>query len=98
MKKIIFYWSPHLNPVGTLKSTLNSALSLKRYNNRYDVFVINACGEWNDYKKFFSDNSINLIKLNFSYLKFLPKRGFILSRFSYLLIYILSFILNTSSV
>ena len=30
MKKIIFYWSPHLNPVGTLKSTLNSALSLKK--------------------------------------------------------------------
>ena len=55
MKKIIFYWSPHLNPVGTLKSTLNSALSLKRYNNKYDVFVINACGEWNDYKKFFSN-------------------------------------------
>ena len=92
MKKIIFYWSPHLNPVGTLKSTLNSALSLKKYNNKYDVFVINACGEWNDYKKLFSDNSINLIKLNFDYLKFLPKTGFILSRFSYLLIYLLSFI------
>ncbi len=92
MKKSIFYWSPHLNPVGTLKSTLNSALSLKRYNNRYDVFVINACGEWNEYKKFFSENSIKLIKLNFSYFKFLPKRGFISSRFSYFLIYTLSFI------
>ncbi len=92
MKKSIFYWSPHLNPVGTVKSTLNSALSLKRYNNRYDVFVINVCGEWNDYKKFFSENSIKLIKLNFNYYKFLPKRGFILSRFSYFLIYVLSFI------
>jgi len=92
MKKSIFYWSPHLNPVGTLKSTLNSALSLKRYNNRYDVFVINACGEWNEYKNFFSDNSIKLIKLNFNYFKFLPKRGFVSSRFSYFLIYILSFI------
>ena len=92
MKKIIFYWSPHLNPVGTLKSTLNSALSLKKYNKKYEVFIIDVCGEWNDYKKFLSDNSINLIKLNFGYIKFLPKRGFILSRFSYLLIYILSFI------
>ena len=92
MKKRIFYWSPHLNPVGTVKSTLNSALSLKRYNNSYDVFVINVCGEWNDYKEFFSKNSIKLIKLNFNYFKFLPKRGFIFSRFSYFLIYILSFI------
>mgnify|MGYP001192483355 FL=1 len=90
MKKSIFYWSPHSNSVGTVKSTLNSALSLKRYNNKYDVFVINVCGEWNDYKKFFSENSIKLIKLNFNYFKFLPKRGFIFSRFSYFLIYILS--------
>ena len=92
MKKRIFYWSPHLNPVGTVKSTLNSALSLKRYNNSYDVFVINVCGEWIDYKEFFSKNSIKLIKLYFNYFKFLPKRGFIFSRFSYFLIYILSFI------
>ena len=91
MKKTVFYWSPHLNPVGTVKSTLNSALSLKKFDNKYDVFMINACGEWNDYEKFFFDNSINLIKLNFYYYKFLPKRGFISSRLSYLLIFILSF-------
>ena len=54
MKKNIFYWSPCLNPVGTLKSTLNSALSLKKYNDKNEINMINACGEWNDYKKFFS--------------------------------------------
>ena len=32
MKKTIFYWSPCLNPVGTVKSTLNSATSLMKYN------------------------------------------------------------------
>ena len=53
--------------------------------------MINVCGEWNDYKKFFSDNSINLVNLNFNYFKYLPKRGFISSRFSYLVIFILSF-------
>ena len=86
MKKKIFYWSPFLNPVGTVKSTLNSALSLKKYNNKYDVYIINACGEWNNYRKFFSENSINLINLNFYYFKFLPKRGFAASRLSYFLI------------
>ena len=92
MKKKVFYWSPHLNPVGTVKSTLNSALSLKKYNNEYDVYLINVCGEWNNYKKFFSDNSINQIKLSFNYFKFLPKKGFISSRLSYFLIYIISFV------
>ena len=92
MKKKIFYWSPFLNPVGTVKSTLNSALSLKKYNNKYDVYIINACGEWNNYRKFFSENSINLINLNFYYFKFLPKRGFAASRLSYILIFILSFV------
>ena len=92
MKKKIFYWSPYLNPVGTVKSTLNSALSLKKYNNKYDVYMINVCGEWNDYRNFFSENSINLINLNFYYFKFLPKRGFAASRLSYFLIFMLSFI------
>ena len=92
MKKNIFYWSPCLNPVGTLKSTLNSALSLKKYNYKNEINMINVCGEWNDYKKFFSDNSINLVNLNFNYFKYLPKRGFISSRFSYLVIFILSFL------
>ena len=46
-KKIIFYWSPCLNPVGTIKSTLNSASALIKYQSeKYDVYLINACGEW----------------------------------------------------
>ena len=38
MKKKIFYWSPCLNNVGTIKSTINSALSLKKYdqNNEFE--------------------------------------------------------------
>ena len=75
MKKI-FYWSPCLNPVGTIKSTLNSAISLKKYNNKNDIFMIDVCGEWAKYKKFLADNSISLINLNFQYFKFLPKKVF----------------------
>ena len=38
------------------------------------------------------NTSINLVNLNFNYFKYLPKRGFISIRFSYLVIFILSFI------
>lgn len=30
MNKKIYYWSPCINPVETVKSTLNSAISLKK--------------------------------------------------------------------
>jgi len=91
MKKKVFYWSPCLNAVGTIKSTLNSAIALSKYSKDHKVFVINSCGEWNDYRDIFSKNSIELIDLKFNYFKYLPKTGFIGSRLSYFIIFILSF-------
>ena len=91
MRENIFYWSPCLNPVGTVKSTINSAISLKKFNKSYDVSIINACGEWDQYKETLNKNSINLIDLHFKYYKILPKTGFLGSRFSYIVIFILSF-------
>ncbi len=91
-KKVVFYWSPCLNPVGTIKSTLNSASALIKYrSNEYDVYLINACGEWDQYIEFINFNKIKLINLQFKYFKYLPKRGFVPSRFSYILIFALSF-------
>ena len=92
MKKKIFYWSPCLNNIGTIKSTINSALSLTKYDQNNEVYIINACGEWSDHQKLFSDSSIKFLKLNFDYFKFLPREGYINSRLSYFLIYILSFV------
>ena len=37
--------------VGTIKSTINSATSLSRYSDNYDVFIINTFGEWDFYKE-----------------------------------------------
>ena len=49
-KKKVFYWAPCLNKVGTVISTKNSAISLSKYKgNIYDVYILNACGEWNEY-------------------------------------------------
>jgi len=92
LKKKIFYWSPCLNPVGTIKSTLNSATSLIKYNrNKYDVYLINACGEWDSYSEYINSNHIKLINFKLKYFKYLPKRGYVQSRFSYFIIFILSF-------
>ena len=91
MKKKIFYWSPCLDRVGTIISTINSAISLSKYDKNNDVKIINVCGEWDQYKEMLNNNSINLVDLNFKYFKVLPKKGFFSSRFSYIVIYLLSF-------
>ena len=75
MRKI-YYWSPCLGKVGTIKSTLNSAYSLKKFDfNNNKVVIINSCGEWDSYKSEIKKNNLNLIKLNFIYFKYLPKNG-----------------------
>ena len=92
MKKKIFYWSPYLVNVGTVKSSLNSAIALLKYSkSTREVSLVNVCGEWDNYKEEIIKNNINLIKLNFSYFKYLPKHGFLKSRLSYMVIFIFSF-------
>tara|TARA_B110000858_G_scaffold153626_1_gene175156 strand:- start:1184 stop:2332 length:1149 start_codon:yes stop_codon:yes gene_type:complete len=92
MKKNIYYWSPCLNKVGTVKSTLNSVIAVSKFSKDYNAKVINVFGEWEDYKDIFSKYNIETIDLNFNYYKFLPKKGFLYSRFSYLVIILLSII------
>ena len=92
MKKI-FYWSPCLQKVGTYKSTLNSAISLAKYaNNLYSINIINVCGEWDEEEQRLKQSGVDLINLNFKYFKYLPKNGFIKSRFSYFIIFIFSIV------
>ena len=76
MKKKIFYWSPCLNPVGTIKSTLNSAMSLKRYNKNYDVYMINVCGEWKNYEDTLKKKFYKFYKFKFFVLQIFTKNRF----------------------
>ena len=90
--KEVYYWSPCLTKVGTYRSTINSAISLTKYSkNQYSVKIINSCGEWSSENEFLKKNNIELINLGFNYFKFLPKTGFLKSRFSYVLIFLFSF-------
>ena len=92
MKKTIYYWSPCLTQVGTIKSTLNSSIALAKYNSNYEVILLNVFGEWNTYKKYLNKKGIKVKNLTFSFKNLLPKYGFIQSRFSYILISLISFI------
>ena len=92
MKKKVIYWSPCLNPVGTIKSTINSAASLSKYSKDYEVVIINACGEWDKYLDYFKDNHVKIINFKYKFFKYLPKRGYIQSRFSYMIIFLLCFL------
>ena len=91
MKKKVIYWSPCLNPVGTIKSTINSAVSLSKYSKDYEVAIINACGEWDKYLDYFKENHVKIINFKYSFFKYLPKHGYVQSRFSYIIIFLLCF-------
>ena len=88
----IFYWSPFFTKIATISAVLNSAKSLVKYqkDNLYSVSIINAIGEWNEYKKNAEKNLffIDLFEKNFT--KFILKGGFIRSRLSYIFIFIIS--------
>ena len=92
MKKTIYYWSPCLNKVGTVISTKNSAISIAKYKkNEFNAKLINACGEWDEYKTDLLKHGVDVIDLNIKYFRYLPKTGYIPSRLSYAIIFIVSF-------
>ncbi len=91
-KQKIFYWSPFLVPIATPKAVINSAYALERYSDNYECSIINFFGEFNFFKKEIEKKKINLKKNFFSKIyKLLPYKGKIRSRFSFLIIFILSF-------
>ena len=90
MKKKIYYWGPFLDKVGTIRAIYNSADSLNRYSNEYEGVIINAAGEWDKIPNF--ESKLDIIKLNNNYYENLPRYSFINSRFSYIKIFLKSFI------
>jgi glycosyltransferase involved in cell wall biosynthesis len=91
-KPNIFYWSPFLVPIATPKAVVNSATALQNYGKKYECSIINFFGEFNSFQNELKDKNIKLIN-HFSekLLKILPKHGKLQSRFSFMVIFILSF-------
>lgn len=90
--KIIF-WCPLISKdVGTVGTILNSVKAINKFSkNKYELLILNVAKEWSSYKDFFFHNNAKLIDLN-SNLNFdtLPKGSVIKSRFSYIVVSILS--------
>ena len=84
----IFYWSPFLGKVATIRAVLNSAISLKKYSkNKFDVSIINCFSEWDEFSQILKKNLINKVELNQDFKINTNITGFIKSR----LIYFISF-------
>ncbi len=80
--KKIFFWSPMLGNVGTIKATINSIESILD-NSDHEIFILNVFGEFS----FYINESKRIKKINFfTFLRFLPKTGL----FSKFLIYFFS--------
>ena len=92
MEKEIYYWSPFLGRVATIRSVVNSMIGLKMYRGKYyKIKLINCYGEWNILKSYLRRKNINIInlqeKINFN----INLHGFIISRLIYFFTLIISY-------
>lgn len=90
----ICYWSPFLTHIATVDAVKNSAISVKKYlnsDNEIKIKILNSSGEWTFYKN--NKNNIDIYDLqNINFYKILPKKGFISSRFSFVVIFLFNLI------
>ena len=88
----IAYWSPFLGRVATIRSVLNSIISLTRYSKKkYRPILINCFGEWNNYKKEIKRNKIDYINLQENFSFSVDTYGFFKSRIIYLITFLISY-------
>lgn len=93
IKKQIYYWSPHLVKIATPRAVINSAYSIQKYSNNFESTLINFFGEFSYYENELKQKKIKLRNFyNKNLINLFPKYGFLKSRFSFFVIFILSFI------
>jgi glycosyltransferase involved in cell wall biosynthesis len=91
-KKYIYYWSPFLTKIATIKAVLSSAESLVKYSNEFQPTIINAAGEFDEYIYKLNKKNISVINLSIkSYIQNLPRFGYFNSRISFIIIFFRSF-------
>ncbi len=90
-QKKIYYWSPFLSPIATCKAVVNSAFSLMKFGKANEACVLNF---FKEFDKLDNENKKSLKFINyynFNFAKFLPYKGKINSRLSFLIIFLLGF-------
>ena len=89
----IFYWSPHIDQVATVRAVINSAHSLCLYSKKkYTPHIINVAGEWDQYLSELNKKNIKIIDLtNSKIIKNKNVKGFLRSRIIYFYIFFVAF-------
>ena len=90
----VYYWSPHIDKVATVKAVVNSAYSINLYSKKkYTPYIINVAGEWDEHKNELNEKKINIINLTSSkIIKNNNTKGFLKSRLIYIYIFFISFV------
>ena len=89
----VFYWSPHIDQVATVRAVINSAHSLSLYSkNFYAPYIINVAGEWDQYLSELNQKNIKIINLtNSKVINNKNIKGFVRSRMIYFYIFFIAF-------
>ena len=92
MKKSIFYWSPYLGRVATIRSVLNSMIGLSNLKKKkFKISIINCFGEWNQNIASLKKNNIETINLQKKIMFNIDIYGLVLSRFVYFSTFFLTY-------
>ena len=92
MKKEIYYWSPFIGRVATIRSVINSMIGLKRYYSKhYKINLINCYGEWNSFSSRLKKEKINILNLQKKINLNIDLHGFLFSRLIYFFTLIISY-------
>lgn len=60
----IYYWTPYMEQVGTIKATINSAIALSRMG--HEVKLYKPYREWEGYEELLKENHIEIIDFHLS--------------------------------
>jgi glycosyltransferase involved in cell wall biosynthesis len=88
----LYYWCPFFSKIATEKAVINSIVSIKKFsNNKIEPILLDVIGEWGLQKKKLEEKKIKKTDLlSFKIINYLPKYGFLKSRFSYFIIFLFS--------
>ena len=92
MNKEIYYWSPFLGKIATIRSVVNSMIGLKRYyGKRYKINLINCYGEWNSFHSRLKREKINILNIQKKFKLNVDMSGFLFSRLVYFFTLLVSY-------
>ena len=88
----LYYWCHFFSNIATEKAVINSIVALNKFSKKkINPYLLDVIGEWDNQKFNLLDKKIEKHDLlNFKLIKYLPKFGFLKSRFSYIIVFFFS--------